>query len=78
MGRYYFHLYDDMVVIDEEGIELSGPDAARDKGAAMAREMACAEVLHGQLNLDHRIEIVDEEAKPVATIHFRDVVAVRG
>jgi len=76
MGRYYFHLYDDMIVIDEEGMELSGPDAARDKGRAMARDMACTEVLEGHLNLRHRIEIVDEDSQPVATIPFRDTIRV--
>jgi hypothetical protein len=76
MGRYYFHLFDDYTVIDEEGLELSGPDVARDKGQAMAREMACAEVLEGHLNLNHRIEIVGEDSQPVATVHFSDTVRV--
>ena len=76
MGRYYFHLYDDLDVIDEEGLELSGPDAARDKGLAMARVKACAEFLEGHLNLSPRIEIVSEDSQPVATVHFGDTVRI--
>ena len=76
MGRYYFHLYDDMVVMDEEGAELPGPAAARDKACATAREMACAEVLEGHLNLSHRIEVVDEDSEPVVTVNFGDVVTM--
>jgi hypothetical protein len=77
MGRYYFHLYDDMVVEDEEGVELSGPAAARERAVASAREMACAEVFEGHLNLRHRIEVVDEAGDTICTVHFRDTVEVK-
>ena len=77
MGMYYFHLYDDMIVMDEEGAAFSGPAAARAKALKIAREMACAEVLHGHLDLSHRIEVVDEHSQPVATVHFGDTVEVK-
>jgi hypothetical protein len=76
VGRYFFNLYDDDVVLDEEGSELPDLDAARARAFAGARDMACAEVLEGHLTLDHRIEVVDESGERVCTVHFRDVVSV--
>lgn len=75
--RYFFHLYDDMTVIDEEGAELSGMEAARKKALADAREMACAEVLEGHLDLRHRIEVADESGEVLFTVQYRDTVDVR-
>jgi len=74
--RFFFNLYDDMVVMDEEGSELPDLAAARVRATASAREMACAEVLKGHLTLNHRIEVVDEAGERVCTVHFSDVVAV--
>ena len=76
MRRYFFNLYDDTVVLDEEGIELPDLAAAKAKAFASARDMACAEVLNGHLSLDHRIEVVDERARLVCTVRFGDVVSV--
>ena len=76
MGRYYFHLHDDLTVIDEEGLELSGAEAARAKALAMAREMACAEVLDGHLSLKHRIEVADDRGEIVAVVPFGETVEI--
>ena len=72
--RFFFHLYDDMVVRDEEGIELSDLASARKKAVENAREIACAEVLEGHLNLKHRIEVEDESGAVHLTVRFADVV----
>lgn len=77
MGRYYFHLYDDIVAMDEEGVELSGPAAARERAVAEARQIACSEVLEGHLDLGHRIEVADEAGDTLFTVHFRDTVQVK-
>ena len=74
MPRYFFHLYDDMVVMDEEGSEHADLDAARAAAIANAREMACAEVLDGHLNITHRIEVADEAGAVQLTVRFEDVV----
>jgi hypothetical protein len=65
-----------MTVIDEEGLDLPGIDAARERGIANAREMACAEVLDGHLDLRHRIDVSDEDGKVVFTLTFRDTIDV--
>ena len=77
MPRYFFDLYDDMVVQDDAGLELPDVEAARREAIRSARAMACAEVLEGHLNLQHRIEVKDEHGHHVATVRFADVVALQ-
>jgi hypothetical protein len=74
--RFFFHLYDDAVALDEEGKELSSLTAARERAISEARHIACAEVLDGHLNLKHWIEIADETGKVVAKVKFQDAVHV--
>lgn len=74
MPRFYFHLYDDMVSLDEEGKVLPTIDAARKEAVRNARHLACAEVLDGHLGLNHRIEVTDANDAHIATVVFKDVV----
>ena len=78
MPKYYFHLYDDMVVMDEEGSELPDLAAASERAVANAREMACAEVMEGHLNVAHRIEVADEAGAVQLTVRFADAVKLEG
>lgn len=78
MPRFYFHLFDDLVSLDEEGKNLPSARAANAEGIRSARDMACAEVMTGRLNLAHRIEIADETGTVLNTIWFRDVLKVDG
>lgn len=78
MPRFYFHLFDDMVSIDEEGKELPSVEFAHQEATRSVQAMACAEVLEGHLNLDHRIEVADETGEVVNTVRFRDVVRIEG
>ena len=72
--RFFFHLYDDVVSIDEEGSELPDMAAVRQKAIKNARSIACQEVLEGHLNMDHRIEVLDESDELVLTLPFREVI----
>ena len=74
--RYFFHLYDDLAVIDEEGVDLPDDHAAREIALQHAREMACAEVEEGRLVLDHRIDMVDESGRRVGAVSFRTAVGL--
>jgi len=76
MPRYFFHLYDDIVLHDEEGIELPDLAAARDEAVRAARELACQEVRNGKLSLHHRIEVEDEQNRPVLTLPFKAAFGV--
>jgi hypothetical protein len=55
MPRFFFHLHDDMTVMDPEGVDLPSLRAPHERGRTEARQMACAEVLKGDLSLKHRI-----------------------
>jgi len=77
MPRYYFHLFNDEVCHDHEGVDLADSAIALDHAAMNARAMAAASVSNGHLVLHHRIEVTDDAGATVGTVHFRDVVAVR-
>jgi hypothetical protein len=76
--RYFFHLHNRVVATDEEGAELADIDAAREKAEEDAREMVCASVREGYLNLDHRIEVADEAGEVVLVVTFRDAFTLEG
>jgi hypothetical protein len=77
MPRYYFHLRNDLLVDDEEGIELPDMEAARVKAEEYALDMSAASVLeHRKINLHHRIEVADETGEVVLRVEFGDVVTV--
>ena len=75
--RFFFHLYDDMIVADLEGAEMLDAEAACARAVASAREIACAEVMQGRLDLNHRIEVEDETGELLATVYFRDVIQLQ-
>jgi hypothetical protein len=76
MPRYFFHLFNDVVSRDEEGVELPNNAVAMQHAAASAREMAAESVREGQLILDHRIEVTDEAGGRIGVVRFADVVEV--
>lgn len=78
MPRYFFHLYNDLIVMDEEGQEFPDLDAARANGAKEAREMMVETVTEGRINFSHRIDIADESGAVVASVSFGDAVRVEG
>lgn len=77
MPRFYFHLYNNVIVRDEEGRELPDAETARAEAIKAAQEMICEEAKKGQVKLSHRIEVEDELGLPYFTIRYRDVVEVR-
>ena len=76
--RYFFHVYDDDVGLDDEGSDLPGPDAAHQAAVEIARELAAWAVKDGELNLAHRIHVTDEQDALINVVTFRDVVRVAG
>ena len=77
MPWFYFHLYDNLDVLDDEGIELPDLEAAR------ARAVRCARVTfaetakdEGRVVLHHRIDIADEQGDVLETVQFGDAVRV--
>ena len=78
MPRFYFHLYNDITSIDEEGLELPNAAVAIQKAITSAREIAAEAVRNGRLVLDHRIEVADSSGEIVGKVPFRDVVEIEG
>lgn len=76
MPRFFFHVYDDIVALDEEGMELADTETAKAMAVATARALAADQVAKGMLTLHHRIEVTDETGAHVATVAFRDAVLV--
>jgi hypothetical protein len=77
VARYYFNVYDDVVAIDPEGLELPNAHAARLNALHGARELIAEQVRHGYITLSHWIDVVDEKGEAVLTLPFRDAVTVR-
>jgi hypothetical protein len=75
--RFYFHLYNDIDVPDDEGEDLPDLPAARAYADCQARalvgDMAKQE---GRIVLWHRIDIEDSQHKVLDVVHFRDVVRI--
>jgi hypothetical protein len=78
MPLYYFHVFNDDITIDEEGRECADMDEARTHAIEGARELACESIKQGHLNLDHRIEIVNDAGAREMTVTFREAFTVRG
>lgn len=76
MPRYYFDLKNDVDAKDEEGRDLPDLGAARAAAIAEARELMTESVLTGHLDLNHRIEVRDENGGVVLVMHFGEAVEV--
>jgi hypothetical protein len=74
MPRFFFHLYEDTPVLDEEGDVLTGIEAAQSAAMKSARSLAAEQVLKGKLNLNHSIDIVDDSRTVVCAVTFRDAL----
>ena len=78
MPHYFFHLYNDIVAMDEEGVDLPDLEAARANGIREAREMMVETVAEGRINFSHRIDIADETGAVVDSVTFGEAVKVEG
>lgn len=78
MPRYYFHLRNEFDAEDEEGLELPDLAAARLSAMEAARELCCADIKQGWLNLDYRIDVANEQGDLVLTVTFREAFDIKG
>lgn len=76
MPRYFFHVYDDLDLRDQDGIDLADAAAACAAALAGAREMMCAQLMKGRLSLYHRIEVEDEGGTAILTLPFGEAVRI--
>jgi hypothetical protein len=76
MPRYYFNLRGDIDADDPEGTELADDDAAREFAVESARELVCADIKQGWLNLDHCIVVVEKD-RLVTMVTFRNAFELK-
>lgn len=77
MPRFYFHLYNDMDVADDEGQDLPDLAAAQAFALEQARALVAAMATdEGRIVLHHRIDIEDGQRAVLATVMFRDAVKI--
>ena len=76
MARFFFHIFDDIVIRDDEGIELPDAEAARAAAVAGGRAMMCDQLVKGRLSLHHRVEVEDEDGAAILTLPFGDAVEI--
>lgn len=76
MPRFFFHVFDDAMTTDDEGLELADADAAREAALAGARAMICDQIKSGRLTLHHRVEVDDENGSTVLKLAFGDAVTI--
>lgn len=77
MPRFFFNVYDDVVAIDEEGLDLPNAEAARLHAVAGARDLMATQVKHGYLIRSHWIDVVDAQGEMVLQVRFGDAVDIR-
>jgi hypothetical protein len=77
MPRYYFHVRNDVNAEDEEGLELPDLAAARETAVEAARDMCCADIKQGWLNLDSRVDVTDEQGETLLSVTFGQAFEVR-
>lgn len=74
-----FHLHEcGISYMADEAVELADLAAAREYARTAARAIMSAEVLAGRLCLSCRIDIADEGGRVVASVPFREAVALSG
>ena len=76
MPRYFFHVYDDVIARDDEGVELPNIEAARLNAIRGARDIIAGQVRHGHFVQSHWIDVVDENNETVLKVAFRDAVDI--
>jgi hypothetical protein len=76
MPLFRFHIYDRVETIDHEGMQLADLSAARQHAITGARDLMCAGVKKGEINLSDWIEVEDENSD-VTVVPFSEALNVR-
>lgn len=79
MPRYHFNIIDgENLIPDAEGQDLPNLEAARFEARCSARDLAIQEMKAGIPIDGRKIEIADENGKPLESIMVRDVILDSG
>jgi hypothetical protein len=74
--RFFFHVIDDTVSRDDEGLDLADVGEARLKALAGIRGMICGQVMDGRLFLHHRVDVEEEDGDTVLSLTFGDALII--
>ena len=74
--RFFFHVLDDAVSRDDEGLDLPDLEAARMEALAGMRGMICAQVMKGRLILNLRVDVQEDGGGTVLSLTFGDAVTI--
>jgi len=75
--RFYFHVFDDTVSMDEAGQVAADLQEARAIAVDGARDLVCEQVHRGYLNLENYIVVADEQGLELSRIEFREAFQIR-
>lgn len=76
MPQYFMHLRDSTdEVLDPDGMVMP-PEAVAGAALAAARDCIAGDVHRGQIRLDYRIDVHDEEGTIVHSLAFADAVEI--
>ena len=78
MPRFFFNVFDETAKIDEVGVELPDLAAAHEAAIEEARAILADEARNGRIDLSHRIEVEDEQRRPVLLLPFSAAVEIDG
>ena len=77
MARYHLNIRNgNGFTADDEGMDLSSIDHARQEAIRGARSLLSAEVLEGKLDLNGQIEVTDDDSACILTVRFVEAVDV--
>jgi hypothetical protein len=77
MARYFFELHNGSgVTRDEEGREFANSGEAKREAVLGIRSLLGAEVARGSIDLDGRLEVLNENGEILFSIPFSDAVTV--
>lgn len=77
MPHYHLNLFNSADTIDHEGRDFLDLAAAKDEAIRSARELMAEHLKAGKpIDLEHRIEITDNEGKVLAHLPFRELITI--
>ena len=77
MPLYRFNIHNgNGLTEDEEGRELPDAEDARAEAVAGIRSILAEDVLDGRLDLRGRIEVLDEQGRPLFSVAFADALRI--
>lgn len=78
MPRFYFHVFNHIVLHDAEGQELPGIKAAVREARNAAADLISDDIKAGRLiDPAHRIEVTDAQQRRVHVLRFEDLLRER-